>query len=79
MPVKSENQEAAAVSGPLSVLTPREQMIMLQSVLTIKGFPAVSLILPNHRVKQWRSFQPFLPIAPSPISSPVLVPTSFAQ
>ncbi|KAG7284571.1 hypothetical protein NEMBOFW57_010949 [Staphylotrichum longicolle] len=40
MPAKSENQELAPVTGPMSVLTPREQAIMLQSILTIKGFPS---------------------------------------
>ncbi len=44
MPPKVDTSEAApAVSGPLSILTTREQSIMLQSLLTVKGFPSVRL------------------------------------
>lgn len=66
MPAKSENQEPAPVTGPMSVLTPREQAIMLQSILTIKGFPSVS---PN---------PPISPILPSVVSAPIPVKTCFS-
>lgn len=43
---KNDAQEAAAATtvadGPLAALTPREQTILLQCLLTVPGFPAVS-------------------------------------
>jgi hypothetical protein len=54
---KNDAQEAAAATtvadGPLAALTPREQTIMLQCLLTVPGFPAVS----SHFIP---SFPPYL-------------------
>jgi hypothetical protein len=45
-----------AVSGPLGILTAREQTIMLQSLLTIKGFPTVSCPFRTGHVRLERTY-----------------------
>jgi hypothetical protein len=61
---KNDAQEAPAVTtvadGPLAALTPREQTIMLQCLLTVPGFPAVS----SHFIPSF----PAVLLAPLPFS-----------